>query len=179
VEHDAVMTIPDMLEKVKFEGVYEKTMFAKNLFYYDKKKKERMWLVIAAHEATFDMKNLQKEFKVGSGNLRAASLETMEKALGATKGAVNLFSIINDTAKAVTLVMDQKLLGDYEYVGFHPMVNTATTAIDANAIKKVIELSGHEPMILDFTTLGGGEAVKPAGAQGADKPKQEPKQKPK
>ena len=103
----------------------------------------------------------------------------MEKALGATKGAVNLFSIINDTAKAVTLVMDQKLLGDYEYVGFHPMVNTATTAIDASAIKKVIELSGHEPMILDFTTLGGGEAVKPAGAQGADKPKQEPKQKPK
>ena len=58
MEHDAVMTIPDMLEKVKFEGVYEKTMFAKNLFYYDKKKKERMWLVIAAHEATFDMKNL-------------------------------------------------------------------------------------------------------------------------
>ena len=63
------------------------------------------------------------------------------------------------------------MLGDYEYVGFHPMVNTATTALTVAGVKKVIELSGHEPTILDFTTLGGGEAVKPAGAQGADKPK--------
>ena len=71
-------------------------MFAKNLFYYDKKKKERMWLLIAAHDTQFDMKDLQKELKVGSGNLRAASLETMEATLAATKGAVNLFSILND-----------------------------------------------------------------------------------
>jgi len=40
-----------MLEHVKFEGEYVKTKFAKNLFFYDKKKKERMWLVIAAHDS--------------------------------------------------------------------------------------------------------------------------------
>jgi hypothetical protein len=32
VKHDAVFTIPEMLEKVKFEGDYSKAMFAKNLF---------------------------------------------------------------------------------------------------------------------------------------------------
>lgn len=95
------MTIPDMLEKVKFTGVFEKTMFAKNLFFQDKKKKERLWLVIAAHDTKFDVKDLQKEFKVGSGNLRGASLETMEATLGAKKGAVTLFSIVNDEPKAV------------------------------------------------------------------------------
>ena len=73
-----MFTIPEMLEKVKFTDEFEKTMFAKNLFFYDKKKKERLWLVIAAHDTVTDMKFMQKEFKVGSGNLRGASLEVME-----------------------------------------------------------------------------------------------------
>ena len=165
-----------MLEKVKFTGVFEKTKFAKNLFLYDKKKKERMWLVIAAHDTEFDMKDLQKEFKVGSGNLRGASLETMEKALGATKGAVNLFSIINDESKAVTLVLDKRLLEEFEYVGFHPMVNTATVAITPEDIKKVVSLSDHEAQILDFASLSGDKGGAPAPKQAKQKPQKQPKQ---
>lgn len=49
-------TIPAMLETVKFEGEFASTKFAKNLFLYDKKKKERMWLVICAHDCVFTMK---------------------------------------------------------------------------------------------------------------------------
>lgn len=33
VEHEAVMTMADMDEKVHFEGEYQGTMFVKNLFY--------------------------------------------------------------------------------------------------------------------------------------------------
>ena len=44
------MTIPEMLEKVKFEGAFANTFFAKNLFLQNKKKKEQMWLVVAAHD---------------------------------------------------------------------------------------------------------------------------------
>ena len=58
MEHEAVSTIPEMLEGVKFTGAFEKTKFAKNLFLYDKKKKERMWLVITAHDTQIDMKDL-------------------------------------------------------------------------------------------------------------------------
>lgn len=97
VEHEAVMTIPEMLEGVKFEGEASTTKFAKNLFLYDKKKKERMWLVIAVHDTAIDMKQLTKDLKVGSGNLRGANLDRMEEVLGAKKGAVCLFSILNDT----------------------------------------------------------------------------------
>ena len=89
----------------------------------------------------------------------------MEAATGAKKGAVNLFSIMNDESKAVTLVMDKRLMEEFEYVGFHPMVNTATTAITPESVKKVIELSGHEAVILDFASLSTAAAA-PAAAGG-------------
>ena len=61
------------------------------------------------------------------------------------KGGVTLFSIVNDVNKTVSLIVDKRLWNDFDYVGFHPMVNTATTAISRADLKKVIELSGHEP----------------------------------
>lgn len=70
MRHEAVPTIPEMLEKVKFEGDHAKTLFAKNLFLANKKKKEQMYLVVAAHDTAIDMKALTKHLKVGAGNLR-------------------------------------------------------------------------------------------------------------
>jgi hypothetical protein len=52
VEHEAVFTMEDM-KVVKFEGAFEKTHLAKNLFFADKKKKERMWLICAASDTKF------------------------------------------------------------------------------------------------------------------------------
>jgi prolyl-tRNA synthetase len=72
----------------------------------DKKKKEEGYLVIAAHDTAIDMKGLTKHLKVGSGNLRGGEVEVMQAMLGAKKGAVNLFAILNDTAKKVHLIMD-------------------------------------------------------------------------
>jgi prolyl-tRNA synthetase len=62
--------------------------------------------VIAAHDTAIDMKGLTKHLKVGSGNLRGGEVEVMQAMLGAKKGAVNLFAILNDTAKKVHLIMD-------------------------------------------------------------------------
>ena len=45
-------------------------MFAKNLFLHNKKKKENLFLVIAAHNTIVNMKELEKHLKTGSGNLR-------------------------------------------------------------------------------------------------------------
>ena len=89
----------------------------------------------------------------------------MEAATGAKKGAVNLFSIMNDEKKAVTLVIDKRLMEEFEYVGFHPMVNTATTAITPDGVKKVIELSGHEAVILDFASISTATAAPAAGGK--------------
>lgn len=109
-----------MLEKVKFEGDHANTLFAKNLFLANKKKKDQIYLVVAAHNTEIDMKALTTHFKAGSGNLRAGDQEVMEQLLGVKKGAVNLFSILNDTGKKVHLVIDEKLT-QADRVAFHPM----------------------------------------------------------
>ena len=153
VTHDAVMTMAEMAEKVHFEGQYAEAKFAKNLFYQDKKNKSRMWVVIAATDTQIDLKALTKTLGCGSGNLRAGSEEEMYNKLGAKKGALTLFSLINDKSKAVELVLDKRLSEEFEYVAFHPMVNTATTAITKDDLMKVISLSDHEPKILNFAEL--------------------------
>ena len=153
------MTIPEMLEKVKFEGEHAKAVFAKNLFLQDKKKKETAFLVIAAHDTNIDMKGLTKHLKAGSGNLRGGDVEVMEAMLGAKKGALNLFSIINDTAKKVHLIIDQRLI-ESEMIAFHPMQNDATSAISNADMKKIIELSGREAEILDFSKIVADDASK-------------------
>ena len=162
MSHPAVATIAAMLDKVKFEGDFAQTKFAKNLFLYDKKNKEKMFLVIATHDCEFNMNLLTKHLGVGSGNLRGASVELMLETIGAKAGGVNIFAILNDKENKVKLVLDQTLLTEFELIGFHPMQNDHTTAIKREDLKKIMELSKHEPMLVDFSTLKSapaGEAV--------------------
>jgi Ala-tRNA(Pro) deacylase len=69
-----------------------------------------MYLVVAVHDTEIDMKALTTHFKAGSGNLRAGDEQVMESILGVKKGAVNLFSIVNDTENKVKLVVDSRLV---------------------------------------------------------------------
>lgn len=110
-----------MLEKVKFEGEHAHAVFAKNLFLHNKKKKELVYLLVAAHDTNIDMKALTTHLKSGSGNLRAGDADVMESLLGVKKGAVTIFSILNDTPKKVLLIVDKKLMDGSELVAFHPM----------------------------------------------------------
>ena len=61
--------------------------------------------------------------------------------LGARKGCLTLFSVLNDTENAVKLVIDKRLTEDFTYLGFHPMVNTATSAITRESMMQFCELS--------------------------------------
>lgn len=175
--HPKVMTIAAMLEEVKFEGEYKDTKFAKNLFFYDKKKKERMWLVITAHDAVFSTKALEKKLGCKNGDLRGATPEVLEEVLGVKGGSVNLFAMMNDQQnKSVTLIIDQTLLNNYNYVGFHPMQNDFTTAIRKSDVKKVIQLSGCTFEELDVSSLEAPSASEPVAK--AAKPAQEKKAAP-
>ena len=139
-----------MREHIKFTGAFAKTEFVKNMFFQDKKKKEKIYLVCVADSTDFDMKKHWAKLGCTPGNMRGGSEDLMFELLGARKGGVNLFSIVNDVDKQVTLVVDQRLWNDFDYVGFHPMVNTATVAISREDMQKVVELSQHEPTIMDF-----------------------------
>ncbi len=130
---------------------------------YDKRKKERAWLICAAHDTVIDMKGLTKTLGVGSGNLRGGNEDSMWERLGAKAGALTLFAIVNDKdKKGIELILDKRITEDFKYVGFHPMENTATTAISKESVLKVAQLAEHEPKILDFSSDTAAAANKPA-----------------
>mmetsp|Transcript_13341 Transcript_13341/g.18215 ORF Transcript_13341/g.18215 Transcript_13341/m.18215 type:complete len:191 (+) Transcript_13341:66-638(+) len=162
ITHVPVMTMAEMNEAVLFEGDYAATMIAKNLFFQDKKNKERMWVVCACHDTTIDLKALTKTLGCGSGNLRAGSEEAMYDKLGARKGALTLFSILNDTGKSVEMILDKRLAEDYARVAFHPMTNEATTSIAKEGMMKVIAESQREARVLDFAALAPAVSAAPA-----------------
>lgn len=135
--HDETPTVAELVEKAKFTGDREGTLLAKNLFLNDKKKKENMWLVCAAHDANVDIRGLEKTLGLKNGNLRAAAAETMFELLGVKPGKVNMFSLMNDKDKKVKFIIDQRLV-DADFVGYHPMDNTATTSITKADQQKII-----------------------------------------
>mgnify|MGYP001584980444 FL=1 len=97
-------------------------MFAKNLFLHNKKNKEQLWVVIAANNTMINMKSLEKHLKLKKDDLRAADDKVMEKILGAKKGSLCLFSLLNDKdSQKVKLIVDERLTKDFEWIGFHPM----------------------------------------------------------
>ena len=74
--------------------------------------------------------------------------------LGVTPGSVTLFSVMNDKAGAVTLIID-KTLADAETVNFHPLLNDATTAISSQDMITFARATGHDPVIMDFAAIAG------------------------
>lgn len=120
--------------------------FAKNLFLKDKKK--RLYLFCAPHDADIKLNDLAK--LVGAtGGLRFADASILEEKLGIQEGSVSVFGIINDTENEVKLVLDQRLLDEtYTKLGFHPMVNSATTSISPCDLKTFINKTNHEPLIV-------------------------------
>ena len=106
LRHVVTMTNEEMINVVKFEGEHAGAVLAKQLFMYDGKKKENMWLICAAVDTEVDIKALNKYLPCSSGKLKAADLGSLKKYLGCEKGLVNYFSIVNDTRNCVSVLVD-------------------------------------------------------------------------
>ena len=138
-EHAAVFTVAESL-------AIEKTMpggHTKNLFLKDKK--DQLFLVVALHDAAIEMKSLHKV--LGSDRLSFGKAELLEEVLGIRPGSVTPFSIMNDTGRRVTIVLDKTMM-DEPLLNYHPLENTATTAIARDDLLRFIRATGHEPRIL-------------------------------
>ena len=70
--------------------------------------------------------------------------------LGVLPGAVTPFAAINDTAGAVSVVLDAAMMA-HEVLNFHPLVNTMTTSIAAPDLLTFLKATGHEPRILQVS----------------------------
>ncbi len=121
----------------------------KNLFLKDAK--GALWLVSALQETRIDLKALPAA--IGSRKLSFGSAALMEETLGVTPGSVTAFALINDTAHRVSFVLDAALAAA-DPVNFHPLTNTATTAVSQAAFRRFLEAVGVAPLVVDFSSLG-------------------------
>jgi Ala-tRNA(Pro) deacylase len=139
--HAAVFRVGDgEAIKAAMPGPHTKNLFLKDA-------KGALWLVSATDTARIDLKALPAA--IGSARLSFGSPPTLLEALGVTPGSVTAFALINDPDHKVRFVLDAAL-ARADVVNFHPLTNTATTAISQAGLRRFLELLGVRPLIVDF-----------------------------
>jgi Ala-tRNA(Pro) deacylase len=150
VSHPALRTVEDAKRlRGDLEGGH-----VKNLFLRDKR--QRFFLFTTLEDSAVDLKALAK--RLDAGRFSFANAEQLEALLGIAPGAVSPFAAINDTARAVTVVLDAALLA-IDPLYFHPLRNDLTTAIAPRDLLRFLESCGHAPLLL--TLDGAGAAAVP------------------
>jgi Ala-tRNA(Pro) deacylase len=127
----------------------------KSLFLIDRK--GGLWLVIVLEGRRLDLKRLSE--RLAAPRFSFASPERLLAVLGVTPGSVTPFALINDGAQAVSVVLDAAMLRQWP-LNYHPLVNTATTAVAPEDLLRFIAACGHSPRIvaLDDIDLAAGSA---------------------
>lgn len=120
-EHPAVFTVEQAVEHwAGIDATHCKNLFLRN------KKGDRHYLVVAGHATPIDIAALAS--RAGEARLSFASAERLATHLGLAPGAVSPLGLINDSSKAVRVLLDRRLRSAVR-VGFHPNVNTATVVV--------------------------------------------------
>uniref|UniRef100_A0A7S1M0C4 proline--tRNA ligase n=1 Tax=Neobodo designis TaxID=312471 RepID=A0A7S1M0C4_NEODS len=178
VSHATVTTV-DAQSKALLElgATAETRAIAKNMFL--KGKKGELVLVVALADTTTDMKLVCKAVGAASGSLRFASEETLNATLGVVQGCVTPLALINDAAKAVKVVLDQRLLDFPGEVGVHPCRNDQTLFLPVPQLTQYVASLGYTAVPLDFAAAAAAAAAAPAPAAAGEKPKKAPKEQPK
>ncbi|PLX38800.1 MAG: hypothetical protein C0605_07240 [Hyphomicrobiales bacterium] len=116
----------------------------KNLFLKDKK--GAFWLVVTLEDTPVDLKQLKKH--IGSAHLSFGRAEYLRDMLGVEPGSVTPFALINDPDGRVNVVLDSEMMA-FEWINFHPLVNTATTTIRPGDLLRFVKACGFEPQLLE------------------------------
>lgn len=146
-DHAPVFTVEEGQEiKAALPGGHTKNLFLKD-------KAGKLFLVCALGDTQIKVNRLHPV--LGCKRLSFGKPDLLLEHLGVEPGSVTVFSVMNDTAQNVTLVLDEALLS-HDIVNFHPLKNDATTAISKEDLLKFADITGHTPIILDFATLQDG-----------------------
>ncbi len=141
-EHPAVFTVEEAAQYDRgIDAGKSKNLFLRN------KKGNKHFLIVVESTKKVDLKQLST--LLNESKLSFASPERLKEHLGLTPGSVSPFGIINDADKLVNVIIDTGLL-QYERVGFHPNINTATLAIKTDDFKKFLDSTGNKITYLDL-----------------------------
>jgi Ala-tRNA(Pro) deacylase len=141
LEHPPVFRVEEGHEiKAAMPGGHTKNLFLKDA-------KGQLWLISALGETRIDLKRLPAV--IGSARLSFGNEQVLFEALGVTPGSVTIFALVNDADHRVRLVLDKALL-EHELVNFHPLANTATTALSREDLLRFLKALDIDPLIVDF-----------------------------
>lgn len=142
VRHRPVFTVDEGADiKAQIPGAHSKNLFLKD-------KAGRLALVCALGETRVALNRLHRP--LGFDRFSFGSPELLLATLGVTPGSVTLFALINDRARAVTLVLDAALLAG-DPICFHPLTNAATTAVSRAGVAAFVRDWGGACHIADFS----------------------------
>lgn len=140
VEHVPVFTIEDALKATpSLAGIKTKNVFLRDT------KGARHFLVIVPHDKRLDLAALAGA--LSTSKLSMGSPDRLQRYLGVSPGAVSVFALINDAARAVELVIDAQVWAA-EKVQAHPLRNTATVSLPHQALEAFLSMTGHVPTVI-------------------------------
>jgi len=90
----------------------------------------------------------------GAGRVEMASAEALRATLGVEPGSVTPFGLVNAPPGTVRVVIDADLLKGQDWVHFHPLVNSMTTAIRPADLLRFLEDLGHRPEMIELGPKG-------------------------
>ncbi|WP_425410446.1 prolyl-tRNA synthetase associated domain-containing protein [Hyphococcus sp.] len=144
VEHPAIFTVEEGRDlKRQWPGGHSKNLFLKD-------KKGALYLAVALAETRIDLVGLGKRLGA-KGRLSFGKPALMTQTLGVIPGAVTPFTLMNKSAAALTAVILDTALLSAAPVWFHPLENTASTAISPEDLKVFVSACGFQPLIIDLT----------------------------
>jgi Ala-tRNA(Pro) deacylase len=144
LEHPAVFRVGEgEAIKAALPGGHTKNLFLKDA-------RGQPWLISALQHTKVDLKALPRT--IGSAKLSFGPAELMAETLGVAPGSVTAFGLINDPEHRVRFVLDLALASS-DPVNFHPLTNTATTAISRADFRRFLSAIGVEPVLVDFSAL--------------------------
>lgn len=143
VDHPAIFTVEEGRDfKADMPGGHSKNLFLKD-------KKGVLTLAVAHCDTRVDLVGLGKSLGA-KGRLSFGKPELMTETLGVIPGAVTPFALMNSGAEALSsVILDQRLL-EYDPIWFHPLENTASTAVSPDGLLRFIEACGFEPCLKDL-----------------------------
>jgi Ala-tRNA(Pro) deacylase len=134
-EHPPVFTAEEAAAHWKdIPGAPVKNLFLRN------KKGDRHYLVILGIEKQADLRHLVKV--IADDRLSFGSPERLMKYLGVMPGSVSPFGLINDTARAVRVIVDSDLKAAGCLI-FHPNDNTASLTISGADFARFLDQQGN------------------------------------
>ena len=143
VEHQAIFTVDEGRDlKRDMPGGHSKNLFLKD-------KRGDLFLAVALGDTRVDLVGLGK--KLGAkGRLSFGKPDLMTATLGVIPGAVTPFALINESAKALAAVVVDTALLAKDPVWFHPLENTASTAVSPDGLLVFLRHCGFSPLALDL-----------------------------